>query len=83
MAERLLAADTTAAADDPVAAGVTTGVDTTGPGRARTTAGGAAAYGRPHLLYVHEHLHHLHSRLATISGPALRMAEVRQRPWWR
>ena len=81
MAERLLAADTTAAADTPVAAGVTTGVDTTG--RASTTAGGAAAYGRPHLLYVHEHLHHLQSRLATISGPALRMAEVRQRPWWR
>ena len=57
MAERLLVADTTAEADDPVAAGVTTGVDTTG--RASTTAGGAGAYGRPHLLYVHEHLHHL------------------------
>ena len=55
----------------------------TPPDRASTTAGGAAAYGRPHLLYVHEHLHHLQSRLATIGGPALRMAEVRQRPWWR
>ena len=81
MAERLLAA-ATAAAENSVAAGVTTRVDTT-TGRTRITAGDAAAYGRPHLLYVHEHLHHLHSRLATISGPALRMAEVRQRPWWR
>ena len=68
VAERMLAADTIAAADTP----------------ADTTAGAAAApYSRPHLLYVHEHLHHLRSRLAAIGGPALRMAEIRQQPWWR
>ena len=69
VAERLLAADITATAD-------TTAADTA------NIAAGAAPYS-PHLLYVHEHLHHLRSRLAAISGPALRMAEIRQRPWWR
>ncbi len=50
---------------------------------AANSTAGAAPYSRPHLLYVDEHLHHLRSRLAAISGPALRMAEIRQRPWWR
>jgi hypothetical protein len=37
----------------------------------------------PHLLWVQEHLHHLSASARTVSEPALRMAEVRKRPWWR
>jgi hypothetical protein len=37
----------------------------------------------PHLLWVQEHLHHLSANAQTVSEPALRLAEVRQRPWWR
>jgi uncharacterized membrane protein YccC len=37
----------------------------------------------PHLLWVQEHLHHLSVSAQTVSEPALRLAEVRQRPWWR
>ena len=37
----------------------------------------------PHLLWVQEHLHHLSTSAQTVSEPALRLAEVRQRPWWR
>jgi hypothetical protein len=37
----------------------------------------------PHLLWVQEHLHHLSISAQTVSAPALRLAEVRQRPWWR
>jgi len=37
----------------------------------------------PHLLWVQEHLHHLSVSAQTVSDPALRLAEVRQRPWWR
>jgi uncharacterized membrane protein YccC len=37
----------------------------------------------PHLLWVQEHLHHLSVSAQTVSQPALRIAEVRQRPWWR
>jgi hypothetical protein len=37
----------------------------------------------PHLLWVQEHLHHLSMSAQTVSDPALRLAEVRQRPWWR
>jgi hypothetical protein len=32
---------------------------------------------------VQEHLHHLSASAQTVSAPALRLAEVRQRPWWR
>jgi uncharacterized membrane protein YccC len=45
---------------------------------ARRTAGRV-----PRLLWVHEHLHHLSERARTISGPAVRVAELRQTPWWR
>jgi uncharacterized membrane protein YccC len=37
----------------------------------------------PHLLWVQEHLHHLSISAQMVSGPALRLAEIRQRPWWR
>ncbi|MCW2897339.1 MAG: hypothetical protein JWO75_6828 [Actinomycetia bacterium] len=37
----------------------------------------------PHLLWVQEHLHHLSASARTVSEPALRLAEIRQRPWWR
>ena len=35
------------------------------------------------FLWVHEHLHHLQTHANAISGPATRLAEVRQQPWWR
>ncbi len=38
---------------------------------------------RPQLLWVHEHLRHLRSRVNAISGPATRLADIRQQPWWR
>jgi uncharacterized membrane protein YccC len=37
----------------------------------------------PHLLWVQEHLHHLSASAQRVSEPALRIAEVRQHPWWR
>jgi len=37
----------------------------------------------PHLLWVQEHLHHLSISARMVSEPALRLAEIRQRPWWR
>ena len=37
----------------------------------------------PHLLWVQEHLHHLSASAQTVSEPALHIAEIRQRPWWR
>jgi uncharacterized membrane protein YccC len=37
----------------------------------------------PHLLWVHEHLEHLSSHLATITEPATHVAEQRRQPWWR
>jgi uncharacterized membrane protein YccC len=37
----------------------------------------------PHLLWVQEHLHHLSASARTVSEPALHVAEIRQRPWWR
>ncbi len=38
---------------------------------------------RPQLLWVQEHLRHLRSRVNAISGPATRLADIRQQPWWR
>jgi hypothetical protein len=37
----------------------------------------------PHLLWVQEHLHHLSASTRNVNEPALRVAEIRQRPWWR
>jgi hypothetical protein len=37
----------------------------------------------PHLLWVQEHLHHLSKSAQTVSEPALHLAEIRTRPWWR
>jgi hypothetical protein len=37
----------------------------------------------PHLLWVQEHLHHLSQSAQMIAEPALHVAEVRRRPWWR
>jgi len=58
----------------------------TGPAvpRPGAPASESTAYlGHPHLLWVQEHLHHLSQNAQSISAPALRLAEVRQRPWWR
>jgi hypothetical protein len=37
----------------------------------------------PHLLWVQEHLHHLSSSAQTVAEPALHVAQIRRRPWWR
>jgi hypothetical protein len=37
----------------------------------------------PHLLWVQENLHHLSTSAQMVSEPALHLAEIRQRPWWR
>jgi hypothetical protein len=37
----------------------------------------------PHLLWVQENLHHLSISARMVSEPALHLAEIRQRPWWR
>ncbi len=61
----------------------------TGPAVPRPTAGQPAVIApahqlpHPHLLWVQEFLHHLSTSAQTVSEPALRLAEVRQRPWWR
>jgi uncharacterized membrane protein YccC len=57
------------------------GADGAGPGAGITAP--AQQMPHPHLLWVQEHLHHLSTSARTVSEPALRVAEVRQRPWWR
>jgi hypothetical protein len=37
----------------------------------------------PHLLWVQEHLHHLSASAEALREPAMRLAEIRRRPWWR
>jgi uncharacterized membrane protein YccC len=37
----------------------------------------------PHLMWVQEHLHHLSQSAQSLSEPALHVAQVRRRPWWR
>jgi hypothetical protein len=37
----------------------------------------------PHLFWVQEHLHHLSQDAQTVGEPALHLAEIRRRPWWR
>jgi uncharacterized membrane protein YccC len=54
-----------------------------GAARAADVIAPAHQLPHPHLLWVQEHLHHLSASAQTVSDPALRLAEVRQRPWWR
>jgi hypothetical protein len=68
IAENLIAAD----AETLVAPGAGAVAQTVRPARRS-----------PRLLWVHEHLHHLSERAHTISGPAMRVAQLRQTPWWR
>ena len=35
------------------------------------------------FLWVHEHLYDLHSHANLVTGPATRVAGLRQQPWWR
>jgi len=51
--------------------------------RSEGTAPANGLGAHPHLLWVQEHLHHLSQSAQTVSEPALRVAEVRRRPWWR
>jgi uncharacterized membrane protein YccC len=47
-------------------------------------ADGSAASRQAHYeIWVHEHLHHLGEHLADLVAPAIRVAEIRRRPWWR
>ncbi len=43
---------------------------------------GAAHY-HPEALWVRDHLSHLGSHSAALIGPAVRLAALRRRPWWR
>ena len=56
------------------------------PGRDTAVLNGTAPAQQlphPHLLWVQEHLHHLSQSAQMVSEPALRIAELRRRPWWR
>jgi uncharacterized membrane protein YccC len=59
--------------------------DGAAPGGTALAEGAAAAQhmSHPHLLWVQEHLHHLGQSAQTVSVPALHVAQVRRRPWWR
>jgi uncharacterized membrane protein YccC len=50
--------------------------------RAGTAAADGQAQLHPHLLWVQDLLHHLSEGSQLVSGPALRVAEARRRPWW-
>jgi hypothetical protein len=67
-------ADGAARADGAVSAGAARAAEVIAP---------AHQLPHPHLLWVQEHLHHLSTSAQTVSDPAVRLAEVRQRPWWR
>jgi uncharacterized membrane protein YccC len=65
----------------PVPPPPVTGAAVPRPGSARPESGSFLDH--PHLLWVLENLHHLSQSAQSVSGPALRIAEVRRRPWWR
>jgi hypothetical protein len=46
-------------------------------------AGDTPPHYRPDMLWVGEHLYHLAERGQAIAEPAAKVAEARQRPWWR
>jgi uncharacterized membrane protein YccC len=46
-------------------------------------AGDTPPHYRPEMLWVGEHLYHLAQRGQAIAAPAARVAQARQRPWWR
>jgi uncharacterized membrane protein YccC len=46
-------------------------------------AGNTPPYYRPDMLWVGEHLYHLAERGQAITEPAVKVAELRQLPWWR
>jgi hypothetical protein len=37
----------------------------------------------PHLVWLCEHLTHLSEHLGELVAPAVKIAEIRRRPWWR
>jgi hypothetical protein len=92
IAEQMIAADTVevadAGADGAAGAGGAAGVGGTAGAegvseRAGTHGAPGVVRARGHLVWVREHLQHLSERARVISGPATRLAELRQRPWWR
>jgi hypothetical protein len=46
-------------------------------------AGDTPPHYRPDMLWVGEHLYHLAERGQAITQPAAKVAQARQRPWWR
>ena len=66
-----------------VGSGAASAESETGVGPGAVSTASAQEMPHPHLLWVQEHLHHLSASARTVSEPALRVAEVRQRPWWR
>jgi hypothetical protein len=46
-------------------------------------AGDTPPHYRPDMLWVGEHLYHLAERGQAITGPAVKVAELRQLPCWR
>jgi hypothetical protein len=46
-------------------------------------AGDTPPHYRPDMLWVGEHLYHLAERGQAITRPAAKVAQARQRPWWR
>ena len=51
--------------------------------RVLACAGDTPAHYRPDMLWVGERLHHLAERGQAITGPAVKVAELQQLPWWR
>jgi uncharacterized membrane protein YccC len=54
-----------------------------GPAVPRSGAAAEDEAVHPHLLWVQEHLHHLSQAAQMVIEPALHVAEIRRRPWWR
>ena len=54
-----------------------------GPAVPRSGAAAEDGAVHPHLLWVQEHLHHLSQAAQMVIEPALHVAEIRRRPWWR
>ena len=59
--------------------------DLTGPGfpLGVACAENTPADYRPDMLWVGEYLYHLAGHAETITVPAEKVAQARQRPWWR
>ena len=78
--EDAVAEENTAVAELMVAADELAGSDTAGTADGEWTGRVRSLW---FFLWVHEHLHHLQSHANLLDRPAMRVAELRQQPWWR